>query len=255
MKDRLYIATFSDRAVEVAAKYGLGIELNDTCISEALDTEQTVHTLAAMKRELAEAKAKNAILHGPFTEIVPASIDHRAVELGRTRLEEAYQMCSMLGLHRMVVHSGFYPLIYFKAWHQEKSVLFWKKFLEDKPADFTILIENVFEDEPMMMQDLIRAIDDPRAKICLDVGHANVCTMSDYTVCDWISVLGREIGHFHLHNNDGTRDAHGPVHQGAMDMQLVLKTIADCCNSDVTMTIESHTCEESAAWLCEYFRA
>ena len=126
MKDKICIATFSENAAAVIDKYGLGIELNDICISEALDAEQEENTISAMKKEISDSQAKTVIMHGPFTEIIPASIDHRAVELGLTRLEEAYSMCRRLGVNRMVVHSGYQPLLYFKEWHHEKSLYFWK---------------------------------------------------------------------------------------------------------------------------------
>ena len=92
MKDKICIATFSENAVEVIARYGLGIELNDICISEALDADQEENTIRAMRKEISDSQAKNVIMHGPFTEIIPASIDHRAVELGLTRINEAYLM-------------------------------------------------------------------------------------------------------------------------------------------------------------------
>ena len=38
MKDRIFVATFSENAVSVIRSYGVGIELNDLCISENLDS-------------------------------------------------------------------------------------------------------------------------------------------------------------------------------------------------------------------------
>ncbi len=252
MKDRIYIATFSEKAVEVAGKYGLKLELNDLCISENLDADRLESTLSRMKEQLAASGSDMAIIHGPFTEIIPASIDHRAVELGLARLEEAYQACFRMGLNRMVVHTGYPPALYFKEWNHEKSVWFWKKYMENKPAEFHIYIENVFEDEPVMLKHLVEEIADPRVKLCLDVGHANAVTCDGYDITDWIRVLGTHIGHFHLHNNDGTEDSHSPVCQGTMDMKKVMEAIEEYCCSDVTMTIESRTCEDSAEWLLRY---
>lgn len=252
LKDRLYIATFSDGAAEVIRKYGLGIELNDTCISESLDRDKVENTIENMSKEIDRAGASRVMLHGPFTEIIPASIDHRAVSFGLERLEEAYQVCRRMGINRMVVHSGYMPLLYFKEWHQEKSVQFWKTFMSDKPKDFHIHIENVFEDEPVMMKVLAEALSDPRIDLCLDVGHANAVTQRQYDIPGWIEILGPLIGHFHLHNNDGTGDTHNDVHRGAMDMEKVLAAIEKYCRDDVTMTIESRTCAESAAWLLDY---
>lgn len=254
MRDRIYIATFSENAASVARRYGFGIELNDFCISENLDRERMENTLEACRQELRDAgigESKEAISHGPFTEIIPAAIDHRAVALGMERLQQAYEAVSILGINRMVVHTGYVPLLYFKDWHHERSVDFWRAYMEDKPEDFHLYIENVFEDEPMMMLRLAEALDDSRIRICLDVGHANAMTSADHSILDWIRILGPWIGHFHLHNNDGRNDQHAPFDQGAMDMDAVLDAIGTHCREDVTMTIESRSCESSARWLDE----
>lgn len=250
-KSRIYIATFSEHAAETAAKYGVNLELNDTCISMRLDPEHMDVTLRSMEKELAKAGSRNAIVHGPFTEIIPSGIDHRAVEFGLQRLNEAYEATTAMGLNRMVVHTGFIPLMYHKSWHLEKSIIFWKRFMENKDADFQLYIENVFDDEPLMMRDLIDGIDDPRVGMCLDVGHAHVFTEKDYDVYQWIEILGKRICHFHLHNNDGTADNHQSMTDGTLDMIRVMRTIKEHCGDDVTFTIESRKSEENVIWLLE----
>ncbi len=254
MRDRIYIATFSEDAESVAKQYGFSIELNDFCISENLDPERIKGSLEAARRELQAAGAEHAIMHGPFTEIIPASIDHRAVELGMERLQQAYQAARDLGINRMVVHSGYMPLLYFKDWHHAKSVEFWRMYMADKPDEFSIYIENVFEDEPCMMHRLIEDIGDSRVGICLDIGHANAVTSEDYDIMDWIQILGPQIRHFHLHNNDGNHDQHASLDQGIMNMDVVMDTIRHCCRQDVTMTIESRSCRESAQWIEDWIR-
>lgn len=252
MRNRIYIATFSENAVSVAKQYGFGIEVNDFCISENLDPERLDQSLASVRCALQAAGVQDAartIVHGPFTEIIPAAIDHRAVELGMERLQQAYGAVRSLGIRRMVVHSGYMPLLYFKDWHHEKSVRFWRSYMADKPADFRLYIENVFEDEPLMMRRLVQAIGDSRVRLCLDVGHANAMMTAEYHILDWIRLLGPWIGHLHLHNNDGESDQHGAFDQGAMDMDAVLDAIETFCGKDVTMTIESRSCESSARWL------
>lgn len=254
MRDRIYIATFSENAVTVARKYGFGVEVNDFCISENLDPERIEKSLQTVRRELEEAGGPRAIVHGPFTEIIPAAIDHRAVELGMERLQQAYRAVSALGINRMVVHSGYVPLLYFKEWHHEKSTAFWRAYMADKPEDFRLYIENVFEDEPLMMRRLIEAVDDSRVQICLDIGHANAMMGQEYHILDWIRILGPHIGHLHLHNNDGESDRHGGFEEGNMDMNAVMDAISAYCREDVTMTIESRSCESSARWLDERIR-
>ena len=260
MKRNIYLATFSNDALEVITKYGIGIEYNQFCISSTLDPERVDKTVAAMKKEAVECGLADAdgevipemaVVHGPFTEICPQSIDHMAVDMAFVRLNQTYEATRALGIHRLVVHSGFIPLIYFKEWHVKQSIKFWKKFMQDKPDDFNIYIENVLDDEPDSLIEIVNGIDDPRVKLCLDIGHANVVTVPEYTVIDWIKKMGPKIGHFHLHNNDGTGDQHGPVMKGSMDINKVIKAIDEYCSEDVTFTVESRECDESIRWLLD----
>lgn len=251
MRERLYIATYAENAEEVIRQNGLNVELDDLCYSASLDRENEEDTLKRMKAEITETEAERAIVHGPFTEIIPASIDHRAVELGMERLNEAFRLAERAGVKRMVVHSGYVPLLYFRQWHIEKSCAFWRAFMEDKPKDFHIYIENVFEDEPAVMRELVESIDDPRVKLCLDVGHASAAAGPDCDIFHWIEVLAPYIGHFHLHNNDGKEDLHAPLSEGVLDMEQILRCIEERCAEDVTLTIESRTCQSGVGWLKE----
>lgn len=251
MGKKVFVATYSTDALSAIRKYNTGIELNDFCYSENLDADKIDKTFGYIEKELEQSGADDIIIHGPFTEIIPASIDHRAVEFGMNRLEECYSAARKLGVNRMVVHSGFMPLLYFKEWNHEKSVYFWRKFMSDKPENFTIYIENVFEDEPLMMKAIIEELNDPRIKICLDVGHANAVKLPEYPVVRWIEILGEHIGHFHLHNNDGEHDLHLALTQGDMDMDSVMDAIARYCDPQVTMTIESRVLGDSIPWLME----
>ena len=248
----LFIATFSDQAVETARAYGIGLELNHTCISEMLDAPNRPALLAEMRRDMEASGAdtpQKLVLHGPFTEIHPAAIDHRARALGMQRLNEAYEVAAALGVKRMVVHTGWLPFIYFKSWQAEKGAAFWQTFMQDKPADFEIYVENVLDDEPEMLAAMMQQIDDPRIRLCLDVGHANAAKAPDLAVTAWIRVLAPYLAHFHLHNNDGSGDTHAAFDEGSMDMQEILQTIDRCCADDVTYTIEALEPLPCLAWL------
>ena len=121
--------------------------------------------------------------------------------------------------------------------------------MEDKPEDFTIYIENVLDSEPESLTEIVSQIDDPRVKLCLDVGHANVVTEPEYSVTDWIRIMGPRLGHFHLHNNDGSSDQHRPLTSGSLNMKEILAAIDDYCDPSATLTIESRECDESVVWL------
>lgn len=251
MRNKIYIATFSKNAISVIKKNQLNIELNHICISENLDVDKIKNTIQDMETDIKESGCKDVILHGPFTEICPGSIDQRAVNLGYDRLNEAYDVAMRLGISKMVVHSGYLPLIYYREWHLEKSVIFWRKFMSDKSSDFNIYIENVFEDDPSMMKELFDDLNDPRIHIALDIGHANVMTKKDISVYDWIKILGKSIGHFHIHNNNGHNDLHSAIDNGNIDMKKIFEAIDEYCSKNVTITIESSDCESSVKWLSE----
>lgn len=258
LRNRLHIATYSKDAIDMAKNFGLGIELNHVCISELLDADKIEETIKWIKSDLESADlpfpATNdapILLHGPFTEIVPGAMDHRAVDLALGRMEEAYELCMKIGVDRMIVHSGYFPPMYYKEWHHEKSLIFWDKFLQGKD-NFTIYVENSFEDEPFMMAKLMDDFDKPNFKLCLDVGHANVTTPKDLPVEKWIEHLGSRVAHYHIHNNMGTKDTHSSLGDGTMDMSSILRAIAQNNSSAYTLTLESQDCSRCIKWLSSH---
>ena len=242
----------------MAKTFGLGIELNHVCISELLDPEKIEDTVKWIENDLGLAglpfpvtKGAPILLHGPFTEIVPGAMDHRAVDLALQRMEEAYELCMKIGVDRMIVHSGYFPPMYYKEWHHEKSLIFWERFLREKD-DFTIYVENSFEDEPFMMAKLMDDFDKPNLKLCLDVGHANVTTPKDFPVEKWIEHLGSRVAHYHIHNNMGTKDTHSSLGDGTMDMSSILRAIEQSNSSAYTLTLESQDCSRCIEWLSSH---
>ena len=71
MKDQIYVATFSENAIDVIRENGFNIELNDLCISENLDPEKVRDTMEEMKREITASGADKAIIHGPLPRSFP----------------------------------------------------------------------------------------------------------------------------------------------------------------------------------------
>ncbi|MBP3815746.1 MAG: sugar phosphate isomerase/epimerase [Firmicutes bacterium] len=262
--DRLFIATFSSKAEETAKEYGFGLELNDLCISRNLEADKREWVIERMHGELERASSldKKVIMHGPFTELTPDAIDPGAIDLMIKRYMDTISICLEMGIRDLVLHDGYIPLLYQKSWHIKRSIDFWSDFAERVPEDFTIYIENVFDDEPDTLCEIIDRVNENlkrekgRAlyKICLDIGHANALTHGGTEeIIRWIKNMGMRIGHFHLHNNDGFQDLHNHVNEGTLDIETVLKEIMKFCHPDSTMTIESRDAEPSAKFLKEFF--
>jgi sugar phosphate isomerase/epimerase len=128
-------------------------------------------------------------------------------------------------------------------------VIFWKEFLSDKPEDLTLVLENVLEDEPDMLLDIVKGVDDPRLRLCFDTGHANI-TKKGLTMLEWTTKILPYLGHAHLHNNSGWPDRHGPLGDGEIDMAALLHLISEG-QPEATLTIESIESAPSVAWLID----
>lgn len=243
-KKRFYAATFGKDYDRIIKQYKVGMEIDNFCRSVMLDNGDEIK-----KTRQIMSISERHILHGPFTEIYPAAIDPRARQLAMDRLNQAYGVCRQLGAGRMVVHSGYVPFVYFKEWHIERSTEFWQEFMRDKPENFNIYIENVLDDEPYMMHELIEAVADERIRLCIDTGHANAAGNTD--IKEWFEVLGRYTDHIHFHNNYGSRDEHNPPDKGSMDMDRVIEYIDRYCSSDTTITVEAYDLMASFEWLAE----
>ena len=253
MKKRdIFLATFEMDAENVIRKHGIGIEFNQFCVSSTLYDCRRDLACRAMQAQLDRLGLKapeQAICHGPFTEILPESIDTEFAELGIKRVGQAVDGCKKLGVNRLVAHSGYYPTLYFRDWHRDKSIWFWSKLLELCPDDFHVYLENVIDTEPTCLLEVVEKIDDPRLELCLDIGHAHCATEPKYTVYDWIKLWGKKIGHFHFHNNNGTGDQHNSIFKGTMFIPDVLACIDETCKDEATITVESRDCDKTCGWL------
>ena len=244
LTERLYVATIAEDALPMAKQYGLGIELDTFC------------TAANMQRDVfpkwdQEARglldgAPRTVFHAPFNELFPAAIDPIALRLAYHRYEQSARLARSYGIRRMVVHSGYVPFVYFKSWFVERSILFWRNFMAKRPPDFFLMIENVLEEEPDMLLEIMSQLNDPRVGVCLDVGHVNA--LGGVPVLSWIEMLAPFLTHVHLHNNNGTHDQHNPLGDGVMDMEAVMDALLRLA-PDATFTIESLVTEPSLLWL------
>lgn len=250
---KYFAATVGTEFEQYVREKSLGIELDFFCTAENLKGEKYDSCCAEIERLMKDCRISgdDMILHAPFNELHPAAIDEEALLLAKKRMRQSYSICEKFGIKKMVVHSGYLPFVYFKSWHIEKSVEFWHEFMKGKPGDFTICIENVLEDEPYMIADMMEKINEdgqwPNIGICVDIGHANCMSKED--IYTWIRVLSPYIKHMHIHNNDGEHDLHASFDTGTMDIESVLNFTERICMGDITYTSEVIDCGGGIAWL------
>lgn len=240
----LFLSTIDSNAQFLSKRYGLGLEVAEYCTAWNMD-EKLLETDKAVREKIIEIP--NRILHAPFNELFPCAIDPKARELAASRYRQAIELAKSYGATKVVIHGGYNPWIYYPEWYVEQSVLFWKEFLKDDPG-VEIVLENVLETEPAWLLDIIKGVDHPKLKMCLDVGHVNA--YSKIPVQDWLEACAPYISHFHIHNNDGSWDTHSALNQGNIPMRELLNSAEKLC-PDATFTLELMEAESSVRWLLE----
>ena len=245
MRQRLYLSTIDPAAGDMARRYGLGVEIASFCTAWNMD-EQLAGTETELETTLTGVSRR--ILHGPFNELFPCAIDPKARELARYRYRQAIGLAQKYRAEKVVFHGGFVPSVYYPQWYETQSILFWREFLPEIPEGVTVCLENVLESDPGMLVNVVRAVNDPRIRLCLDVGHANA--YSRIPVMKWLEESVPFLSHLHIHNNDGTGDTHSPLREGNIPIRALLESACRLC-PEVTATLELPKSEPSICWLLE----
>lgn len=99
-----------------------------------------------------------------------------------------------------------------------------------------------------MLLDIVKGVNDPRLRLCLDIGHVNA--YSCVPVMDWLEAWAPYISHFHIHNNDGSRDMHNALNDGTIPMKQLINRAQILC-PEATYTLELMKDKPSVEWLAE----
>lgn len=243
-KENLFVSTIASDASAVARQYGLGIEIAEYCTAWNMD-DAFIQTDAAVREKLNGITRR--LLHAPFNELFPCAIDPRARALAASRYRQAIALAKQYGATKVIIHGGYNPWIYYPVWYVGESIKFWQDFLKEDPG-VEVVLENVLETEPDMLLDIIKGVDNPRLRLCLDVGHVNA--YSKVPVMQWLKTWVPYLSHFHIHNNGGSWDTHSALDCGSIPMRELLNQAEELC-PDATFTLELMEAEPSARWLLE----
>lgn len=241
-KDQLYLSTISTEAAPVAREYGLGLEIAEYCTAWNMD-EKFAAVDGVVQTKL--QGIGSCVLHAPYNELFPCAIDKKARELAAYRYSQAIDLAKRYGAKKVVIHGGYNPKIYFPIWYVEQSIEFWKTFLQEDPG-VQIVLENVLEEELQWLPEIVRGVNHPNLKLCLDVGHVNA--YSKVSVLDWLEAWAPELSHFHIHNNDGTADQHRGLAEGTIPLETLLARAEELC-PDATYTLEVMMDRPAVEWL------
>ena len=215
-----------NECIEVACERGLGIELMAFSVPSVLDGEWRT-----LEREYRTALAEvpgTLSIHGPFMDLVSGSPDERINMVTYGRYEHVIRIADLLDIQQVVFHANYIGLLhndfYRQGWHQ-RNVDFWGP-LGDYARSYGVVvaIENMWEFDPTIIGNLLRELDHPHLKACIDVGHASLFSDPDVTIGDWLKALAPWVIELHMNNNNGVMDEHFGFdwEQGVLDYEKLL---------------------------------
>lgn len=183
----------------------------------------------------------NCTIHAAFMDLNPGSVDRAVRETTRLRVEQTLDAAAILQAKVVVFHPGYSRLTYGSAVESwvENTVSFWRQQIpRGKQAGCKIALENIFEEEPTTLLQVLECLDDPLFGHCFDSGHFNM--FASVSLENWFSVLGDYIVESHLHDNHGAADEHLPVGEGNIDFRLVTDLLK-CHAPQAVWTLEAHS--------------
>ena len=95
--------------------------------------------------------------------------------------------------------------------------------------DVILCVENLpFTKNPIAkvseVKRLLCALDDPRVKVCLDTGHANMLSRD---IAADVRLLGDDLATLHVHDNTGWCDAHNLPYCGTLNWKEFLAALGE----------------------------
>ena len=229
MRDRISLSAGIGNfraCVDLACAYDLGIELMAFSVPHVLDGDW--RALDSDYKAALAAVPGPLTVHGPFMDLVSGSPDERINMVSYGRYEHVIRIAAGLGAQQVVLHANYIGLLhndfYRQGWHQ-RNVDFWGPLGDyAKAYDVIVAIENMWEFEPSIIGNLLRNLDHPNLKACIDIGHANLFSDPGVTLDDWLETMAPWVVEAHMNNNNGVMDEHYGFDwdQGVLDYAQIL---------------------------------
>ena len=178
--------------------------------------------------------------HAPFLDLSLGAIDPKIREVSLMRMEQVIELVPIFRPRWIVCHAAYESRHYEdeqKRW-LENSLRSFKHLLSCLENSLTpLMVENVYEKDPSLLEALFQGLNSPLGRFCLDAGHHRIYSRTDLK--DWLERLGPFLGMLHLHDNHGRTDDHLALGQGSIDFPyffslLKEKRLRPC------ITLEAH---------------
>lgn len=231
------VRRFDDSVFELLGRYRFNLEVGID--HYALDRFHREHFTVLADRLSGLGIATT--VHAPFHELFPGAPDRLVREAAVARLDAAFDLMNAFSPRSVVMHLnhenrrfGFVADDWFA--HIVPAIERYAARARDMGA--MLVLENVYEEEPSQMVRVLEALSGSGVRHCLDVGHLNA--FSETGLDEWLAAAGPHVRQFHLHDNDGSDDSHGPIGSGTVRFDRVAEFIGRMDERPI-VTLEPHS--------------
>ena len=237
-------ASQPQKVAPLCRKTGMGVEIQSFSNPEYPRLKPDGVSIHRTQYDAITPKA----LHGPFGDLSPGSCDALIRQVTRDRFEFAYTHAQELGAKHVVLHHGYIPNTNTYGGWLRRSVEFWKSFLSDKNSEVTFYLENLLEVDAELIVDVLRTVDHPNLRACLDLGHS-FCH-GKIPVKKWVEDLGGLIGYVHFHDNLGDQDSHLSLGEGRLPLDEICYSLEQVSPEAIwALEVGPDNLEDSLFWL------
>ncbi len=230
---------YIERYIDMVIENGINIEIGFGAEDLESSPADAVCAVIGRMRE----KGSRITVHGPFWDLCSGSIDPDIRKVTVSRLGSLFDLVEKIRPEQVVCHTGFDPRHHRghrRVWI-ENGLSTWAPFVRRAEILRTpLVLENVWEEDPELLLELLEGIKSPWFGFCLDIGHQH--SFSRTTLDKWLQATWPHLKEVHLHDNDGSFDTHLPVGSGTIDFDYLFNFLGEKKISPV-LTMEPHTVE------------
>jgi sugar phosphate isomerase/epimerase len=222
-------------AIEAARAKGLGVEISLFDTVAYLDSPSALVPIAALSRQKPRVPLS---AHGPIYDLNAGSPEPAVREFTVRAMTAAVRATQALGAARMVVHTGFNPLLprnVERPWCASAAEAMQEVAAAARQCDVLLLLENFFEESPETLLRLADAIGDG-VGFCLDLAHVRL--RSSVPFGEWLKALGSRLAEFHLNDCDGNDDLHLALGEGVCEVIPFLEAVASSSHRSAPVVLE-----------------
>lgn len=242
----LYCGVESVRStLPLMVEAGLGVEVVfDTTVD--LWPQMRWENLLQIADDIQETGIPAAV-HGPFHGLSLGSRDPNIRRISEQMFIAAMEFARAVRSPHMVMHSGCLPQYTPKGrskWLDQFCRQIETVLARASELEVRVVLENTYEPDPSLFEEVFERIENPALGMCLDTGHTTC--FGKIEPAQWSRRFAERISHVHCSDNDGKDDLHWSLGKGVVDFRRLLQPLADIGTlATVTLEVAPEDAQES----------